>query len=179
MAFDEAINTFSPNKGASFLTFAELVIKRRTLTFLEKIHKHNLPSFDESNSDNQTSPIDVEISIHYYKEQSEQELRAHEIKIFQHKLSEFDITFNELVEQSPKHQDSKRSAKKIAKLIAEDQHLLEYLFSKKRLPIKEVLKQTDVSRKTIERMRKYLIALVIIYINTEEFIFLRDYLKGV
>ena len=51
------------------------------------------------------------------------------------------------------------------------------MYREKRLPIKELEKQVNVSRKTIERNRKYIIAISIILFG--EFDYLRDYLKGV
>jgi RNA polymerase sigma factor len=51
------------------------------------------------------------------------------------------------------------------------------LYAKKRLPIKELERHVHISRKTIERNRKYIIAIAIIL--SGEFHYLQDYIKGV
>jgi RNA polymerase sigma factor len=51
------------------------------------------------------------------------------------------------------------------------------LFSNKRLPIKQLEKMVDVSRKTIERNRKYIIAIALILAS--DYVYMKDYIKGV
>ena len=46
-----------------------------------------------------------------------------------------------------------------------------------RIPIKELDTKVDVSKKTLERNRKYIIALVLIL--SGDYVYLKDYLKGV
>ncbi|MNY74892.1 RNA polymerase sigma factor SigI [compost metagenome] len=48
------------------------------------------------------------------------------------------------------------------------------LLTKRQLPIKELLMQVQVSRKTLERNRKYLIAIALIF--NGPYPYLRDYL---
>ena len=95
---------------------------------------------------------------------------------FQENLSHYKLSFQELVEQSPKHEDARINAIKIAETIVNSQELLNYLNEKKRLPIKKLEKQVHVSRKTIERNRKYIIAICLIMIG--DYVYLQDYLKG-
>ncbi|MNI95833.1 RNA polymerase sigma factor SigI [compost metagenome] len=60
-------------------------------------------------------------------------------------------------------------------MLASDSSLMRILVSKRMLPIKELLAMTNVSRKTLERNRKYIIAIAIIY--NGPYPYLRDYLK--
>jgi len=55
--------------------------------------------------------------------------------------------------------------------------MLEYLFQKKKLPLKRLEEKVNVSRKTIERNRIYIVAMVLIL--SGDYRFLGDYLKGV
>lgn len=65
----------------------------------------------------------------------------------------------------------------IAKMLMDDDELKEILFAKKRLPVKQLEGRVKVSRKTIERNRKYIIAVAIIL--NGEFLYLKEYIKGV
>jgi RNA polymerase sigma factor len=55
--------------------------------------------------------------------------------------------------------------------------LLKWLFRKKQLPIKQLQNMAEVSRKTIERNRKYIIAVAIILAG--DYVYLKEYIKGV
>lgn len=64
----------------------------------------------------------------------------------------------------------------VAKLLVENEELKEMLFTNKRLPIKQLEKMVDVSRKTIERNRKYIIAIALIL--SSDYVYMKDYIKG-
>ncbi len=92
------------------------------------------------------------------------------------RIAEFNLKFDDLVKQSPKHEDARINAFTVAKIIAEDPIMCHYMLEKKRIPMKELEGKVDVSRKTLERNRKYIMVLVIIM--KEDFNYLKDYLKG-
>ncbi|WP_246140784.1 RNA polymerase sigma factor SigI [Bacillus marasmi] len=183
IAFNEAIEKFSPEKGKSLLSFAEVIIKRRVIDYIRKNTKENSLRFDAGGIDSQVDDdiigksIENELSIDYHRQKQEEEKRREEIFLFQSRLQAFGLSFQEIIEQAPKHADARLNAIMIAKLIHEKPELTDYLYEKKRLPIKELEKYAQTSRKTIERNRKYIIAMSIIL--SEEFYYLQDYLKGV
>jgi len=182
IAFNESIEKFSPERGKSLLSFAEVIIKRRVIDFIRKNIKENNLRLDTGTDFQSDEPIigmsiENELSIEQHNKEIEELQRREEIFLFQKKLQSFGLTFQEIIEQSPKHADARKNAMAIAKMIVDNKELLSYLQEKKRLPIKELEKTAHTSRKTIERNRKYIIAITIIL--TEEFHFLRDYIKGV
>lgn len=182
IAFNEAINKYSPDKGASLISFAEIIIKRRVIDYIRQQSRHKAISLDlqegEITYQEQASAlIDAELSIKEYLEQQDQLSRKEEILQFTVLLEEFGLTFKEIVYHSPKHADARKIAMEIAQIIAEDKDLKKQLFDTKRLPIKQLELFVSSSRKTIERNRKYIIAMTLILCG--EFIYLRDYLKGV
>jgi len=109
-------------------------------------------------------------------EGSDEELRKEEIIQFQELLTSFDLSFSDLVISSPKHADARSNAVMVAKILVDNSELKNFLFEKKRLPIKQLVKMVDVSRKTIERNRKYIIAIALIL--SSDYLYLNDYLKG-
>ncbi|WP_461610452.1 RNA polymerase sigma-I factor [Cytobacillus kochii] len=183
IAFNDAINNYNRAKGTSFVSFAEVVIKRRVIDYIRQQSKHQNLSLDasqhyEDGSNEQASAlIESEISIRGYLEIQDQQARKEEIIKFTNDLSLFGISFKEIVKCSPKHADARRTAIEIAQLIANDVMLKDMLYSTKKLPIKHMESRIKVSRKTIERNRKYIIAMTLVLCN--DFIYLKDYLKGV
>ena len=180
IAFNEAIEKFSPERGSSLLSFSEVIIKRRVIDYLRKQTKNQHISIDltysslEEESDGMV--IVNDLSFEEYKKKSDEELRKEEIIQFQELLTSFDLSFSDLVISSPKHADARSNAVMVAKILVDNSELKNFLFEKKRLPIKQLVKMVDVSRKTIERNRKYIIAIALIL--SSDYLYLNDYLKG-
>jgi RNA polymerase sigma factor len=181
IAFNEAIEKYSPERGSSLLSFAEVIIKRRVIDYIRKQTKDQHVSIDltySSFEDESAGMVIVnELSLEEYKKKSDDELRRDEIIRFQALLNSFDLSFSDLVENSPKHADARENAILVARQLVGNEELKSFLIEKKRLPIKQLEKMVNVSRKTIERNRKYIIAIALIL--SSDYVFLNDYLKGV
>ena len=167
-AFNEAINQFSPESGRSFLSFSETVIRRRLIDYLRKESRFSgqIPysAFEvEDEEDSIVNPVEIHQAIEQYEKEKTIEERQSEIVDFNRCLLEFGISFSDLVEASPKHSDSREALFKIAALLARDHTLMSVVLTKKMLPIKELLDRVDVSRKTLERNRKFIIAVALIH----------------
>lgn len=181
-AFNEAINQFSPTAGKSFLGFAETVIRRRLIDHIRKEQRfsHHIPysSFDvEDDEDNIINPVEVHQAVEHYEKQKNSEERRSEITELDRHLQHFDIRFSDLIDSSPKHADSRENLFGIGKLLADDSALMKLLIQKRMLPIKELLLKVNISRKTLERNRKYIIAIALIYKGPYPHI--REYLQPV
>lgn len=180
MAFHESIEKYSTEKGSSLLSFAELIIKRRVIDFIRKESKQQSTVKLDSNVDDEETihnKYEVEVSVEDFQKKLEQEHRKDEIIHYQSILKQFDLTFQDLVEHSPKHADARENAMKVAHTVIKNPGFKKILFEKKRLPIKDLEKKVQVSRKTIERNRKYIIAVCIIMAG--DYVFLKEYVKGV
>jgi RNA polymerase sigma factor len=181
ISFNEAIEKFSPERGSSLLSFAEVLIKRRVIDYIRKQSRNQHMSYDltsESQEDESPGTIIVnELSLDDYKKKSDEQHRKDEIIQFQQMLKTYDLSFTDLVENSPKHADARKNAIEIAKLLTDNEELKNLLIDKKRLPIKQLEQMVDVSRKTIERNRKYIIAIALIM--TGDYVYMKDYIKGV
>ncbi|MGG1680011.1 RNA polymerase sigma factor SigI [Neobacillus sp. NRS-1170] len=181
IAFNEAIEKYSPDRGSSLLSFSEVIIKRRVIDYIRKQTKNQHISIDLTNASNEEeSPGTVivnELSLDDFHKKNDDQLRKDEIIQFQSLLTTFDLNFSDLVENSPKHADARKNAIQAAKMLIENQEMKDLLFEKKRLPIKQLEKMVNVSRKTIERNRKYIIAIALIL--SSDYVYLQDYLKGV
>ncbi|MGZ4161455.1 MAG: RNA polymerase sigma factor SigI [Neobacillus sp.] len=181
IAFNEAIEKYSPERGSSLLSFSEVLIKRRVIDYIRKQTKFQYISLDITGANyEEESPGNVivnELSLDYYHKKTDEQLRKEEIIHFQNLLKTFDLSFSDLVENSPKHADARKNAIVAAKMLVENQELKDLLFEKKRLPIKQLEQMVNVSRKTIERNRKYIIAIALIL--SSDYVYMKDYIKGV
>lgn len=179
-AFNEAINQFAMGAGRSFLSFAETVIRRRLIDYVRKEQRFQgqIPysSFEvEDEEENVMNPVEVHQAIEQYENQRTVEERRSEILELDRVLGEFDIRFSDLVGASPKHVDSRIALLEIGRVLACDHQMMRILLGKRMLPIKELLECVHVSRKTLERNRKYIIAVALIY--NGPFPHLRDYVQ--
>ncbi|GAB6571905.1 RNA polymerase sigma factor SigI [Bacillus cereus] len=161
-AFNKAIEQYSYKKGNSFLAFAELLIKRDVIDYIRKKSKHNPVFLKESHTE--------------YMKEIENSNRKEEILHFHRVLTEFKISFSELAKESPKHRDTRDHVLEIVKTIIQEEEMMEELFRKKKLPLKQIEPRVRVSRKTLERHRKYIIAMCIIFANN--YIYILDYIRG-
>ncbi|MBN8237241.1 RNA polymerase sigma factor SigI [Halobacillus kuroshimensis] len=180
LAFNEAIQSYSSNKGSSFLSFARLVIKRKVIDYIRNEQKRPpVTSLDEDFHEEEQMENPLEISAARERHQLETEAwhRREEILEFQQELERYRLSFEELIEVSPKHRDARESAVQVARLVYDDHDLRAQVLEKGRLPIKDLVDRVDVSKKTLERNRKFIIALVLIFKG--DYIYLKDYLKGV
>ncbi len=179
-AFNEAINQYEKSQGSKFLTFADMVIRRRVIDYIRKESRQAKAVYLEQadiddEAQQEESYIEQQAAIDYYEDQRQIQERTEQIEGYKQLLNEFGITFNILSKHCPKHIDARDHAKHVARILVEDEWLSQHLQEKKQLPIKELLQFVSCSRKTIERNRKYIIAVALIYIG--EFYALQPYIE--
>ncbi|MGP4076520.1 RNA polymerase sigma-I factor [Halobacillus sp. K22] len=179
-AFNEAIQAYSCDKGSSFLSFARLVIKRKVIDHIRNERKNpQAVSLDELNHEEEQMENPSEVAAARERHQMEKEAwyRREEIHEFKEQLKKYDLSLDDLVDASPKHKDARDSAVQTARIVYHHKALREQVLHKGRLPMKELVREVDVSKKTLERNRKFIIALVLIFDG--DYVYLNDYLKGV
>lgn len=150
LAFDNAIDTF---KEGNFESYSKLVIKNRLIDFFRKNSRNEIPIEDNIIENYTQYTLDIDEKLD----------RAAQILIFKDLLSGFKIAMEDLTKKSPKHQDTREKLMSLAADIAKNVEIVNVILKQKILPIKEIMSLFDVSRKTLEEWRKYLIALIIIF----------------
>jgi len=168
IAFNEAIDKYSPGKKTFFPSFAGQIIKRRLIDLVRSSAKYkpeiiteNIPEYAAENT----------------KDLEQQGDLAEDIAWFEQSLADFDISMEDLVRETPKHKDTRCKAIAMARQIAGDPALLARLKQRKKLPFKSLLFQFRCNPKTIQRHRKYIIAVCIAISGSS--IYLRDYVLRV
>lgn len=176
MAFSEAIKAYNPEKS-NFLTFASNVIRRRLIDYYRKENKHrkNVPLNACQEDEEYESDYSINKSIDNYSKQEVSEYRRLEIEELKEELFKWGISFYELVSASPKHLKTRKLYSRVIKLLISEKDLLHSLKTKKQLPVNKIAKNLKVSRKKIERGRKYIITVVLIITGNYQYI--RDYVN--
>lgn len=176
-AFYEAINYYSLEKGKSFLAFARLIIHRKTIDYIRKQSKHTkVSSLDDLVNDQEKmeSPFEIVATSRAFQLEQDTWHRKQEINHFCEQLLAYKFSLQELIQVAPKHKDARRSAMEIGYLLYNDDSLKWYVRQKKQLPMKLLAQKVRVSKKTLERNRKYILAIFIILDN--DFLYLSEYI---
>lgn len=184
IALNEAVTNFSSERGRSFFTFAETVIRRRLIDYFRRqgVRAPEIPVSSFSNEDddgehvpNPVSLAEARMACEAIAMRDDASNRCEEIERYSLALETYRIRFSDLIHESPKHADARRRAIEAAKLVAGVPNLRSHLVTRRELPLKELEKLVSVSRKTLERQRRYIIALAVIII--EDFRYLREYVR--
>lgn len=178
LGFNEAMLHYSSERGCSFFSFANIVIKRKVIDYIRaKQRVLATVSLDEvHDEENMENPCEIAAAKQFYYDQQEAWYRREEIQDFSEKLAGFKMTLTELIFISPKHKDARDSSVRIARILMDVPSLRAFVKRRKMLPIKELLNYVTVSKKTLERNRKFILATFIIL--NEEYLYLNEYLKG-
>ncbi|WP_241674594.1 RNA polymerase sigma factor SigI [Paenibacillus luteus] len=179
LAFNEAINQFDSDAGKSFIGFSETVIRRRLIDYVRKEQRHaKVVPYSMFDSEDEEQPhynsVETRQALSAFELKRTEDERRLEIGELNQELIRVGISFTELVEHSPKHADSRRLLIGIAQTLVSEAGLMDSLRETNKLAVKELTEMCGVSRKTIERNRKYIIAIAIIISGT--YPFMHDYL---
>lgn len=176
MAFNEAIDSYDPERGASFLGFAEAVIRRRLIDHFRqgRARRREVPlSALLDGEDAEAVPAAGMEAVSLvaaqlaraewaHRDQEDRLERRDEVVRYGELLAVYGISLAELVRISPRHEDARRRAIEAARALASRPELVESLKRRGELPLKELATLVGMSRKTLERQRKYIIAVALI-----------------
>jgi RNA polymerase sigma factor len=182
IAFHEAINGYSKTRG-SFINYASMLIRNRIIDFWRKNDRHNkVISLDTPANEDDSSMQDY---IPGDEKQEEnlviREATKEEIMELSQQMQEFGVSLTDVADSSPKQERTLEACKKVVLYARDNKEIMEEFLRTKRLPLKRLTDETNVPRKTIERHRKYVVALMLIYSNGYEIIrgHLAEVMKGV
>lgn len=155
LAFNEAVNKYSIERGP-FLPFAKLVIVSRLNNYLKKESKNINISLEYLNEQG------IQISDTFNKIE-DKDILLKEICALKKEINMFGFNLDDLAKESPKHRDTKENALSLSKKVSEDKVLTDFMYLKKRLPIKQISIKYLVSEKIIKGSKKFIITGIIIF----------------
>ncbi len=173
MAFYESIKSYDISKG-SFFSYAQRVIKFRLIDYYRKnktlLNEKSIEE-DKENKDK----FFLNQSIENYEKQDISYLRKLEIESLIGELSQYNITFKDLIKVSPKWKSTRKQYNEIINYIIKNREIIEEICLNNKIPIAKIQKNTNIPRKTIERSRKYIISVLIILLGDYQYI--REYIN--
>ena len=174
-AFHEAVMSYDRSRGA-FLPLAGLSIKNRLIDFRRRERRHaEVGSLDERRptaGDGDDRPL-VETLVAEKDEISERETRLAsraEIAEYASQLRDFGITLYDVARSCPRQQRTLDACGRALAHARSNPALLERLLATKKLPLADLVRGSGAERKTLERHRTYLVALLLAYTNGFEII---------
>lgn len=182
IAFNEAIDGFDPARGGSFLGFAETVIRRRLIDHIRRDRRFaaetpwsGLVREDEEGDAWDAVEARAALGAHAGVEAVE---RRDEIERYRRRLAEFGLALWQLPDICPRHADARQAAIAVARLVAQERAYAEHLLRTRTLPLAELERdpRVGVSRKTLERQRRFIVAVALILMG--DFPELRRFIPG-
>lgn len=167
LAFVHSIKQYDSNRGA-FLTYVALNIRSRLIDAYrrnKRLTEQVIPLFREQNEEGAQQSPEVAASLSRYSMEREQAALAEEIQLFGAELQRFDIQFDELVSISPKQLRSRNQCLELARKVAGDHGMRSDFLKGARLPQTALAKAFGLSVKTVEKHRKYIVALILLLLG--------------
>ena len=172
LAFYEAILSYQRLRGA-FLSYAARSIRSRLIDHYrrEKRH-HGVLSLHSPQHDTEdlllldTIEDERDLIDHF----TVREATAKEIAEFSAALARLGLSFSGVAESCPRQERTLRACQRVLACARRRPELIDRFERTGRLPIRELAQESGVERKTIERHRSYLAALLLAFTNGYEFL---------
>lgn len=126
LGFHEAIERYDNEKG-HFLSFAKLVIGSRIKNYLKGENKHNHSSLDEL--------VDkgLDFRDEYFDPKEDNSMLLEEITALKNEISSFGFTLEDLVNEAPKQQATRKNAINLSEEISKDEEFLSFMYFKEKI----------------------------------------------
>ncbi len=175
IAFNSAIATFDPARKVPFSSYCKIVIVNRLKDYARSKSKdlRALPL----DCENLNICLEGQAAKENFHQTTIEYERREEMERLEGILAEYSIDFGALADVSPKHRDSRKTLLQVARQLAHNKELWNFLVKRKQLPLNELEEVCGIKRKTLERGRKFIIASAIIMANLDQFIHLSSYVN--
>lgn len=171
IAFHEAIRGYEKSRGA-FLSYASMLIRSRLTDYQRKEARHlGHLSLDEESGDEggtlletlaeKSDPIEESIGLEATRQEIEELIGV---------MAQFGVSFSDVADNSPKQERTLEACRSAIQYAAENTQLLDELLKTKKLPMAQLVLGSGAERKTLERHRKYILAMLLIQTNGYEII---------
>ncbi|MDP4115814.1 MAG: RNA polymerase subunit sigma [Bacteroidota bacterium] len=165
-AFNEAIEHYDLDRRGNFYKYSHIMINHRIIDYLRRMKRNDktlLLSSIEYNEYLEQKYLVSNAQYHYEAVELKED-----ILILQRNLTEFGITWDDLIENSPKHKDTRCLCIRIAKEILEDEDLYGKLLKTRKIPRSELVNRLKVHRRTIENHRIFIIVICLVLKSNQD-----------
>ena len=163
LTFMRCIKLYENDRG-NFISFAAACIRNRLIDESRKQLKYSrniTPLFNDE--DEKAFQIATDrASIEAYSLEQERESLVFEIEAFSESLQAYGISFQELPKICPKHDAARRRCVDLARYVAANEGMRVSLLKSRRLAQSSLARQFNLSEKTVEKHRKYIVTIVLL-----------------
>ena len=171
IAFYEAIMGYEKERG-SFMSYASMLIRSRIIDHKRKETKHEgqLSIYAEEGEEGRLIMDELSDERDHIDEHIGLEATKQEIEELTRVLARAGVTFSDVADNCPRQQRTFSACMRAIRCGADDGELLDEIERTCRLPLKRISELSGVERKTIERHRRYIIAMLLIHTNGYEIV---------
>lgn len=172
MAFYEAIMGYEKERG-SFLAYAAMLIRSRIIDYQRKEVRHqgHISLYEENGDKDDRTLLDtLADECDHFEETATREATRQEIEELGSVMAEFGVSFADVADNCPKQDRTMDACAKAIRYAGANTALLDELLKSKKLPMSQLVSGSGVERKTLERHRKYILAMLLIHTNGYEII---------
>ena len=168
LGFYEAIRSYSRLRGA-FLKYAATNIKHRLIDWYRR-EKRNRGQISLNTADeDQNELIDTVADTHdEFEERGVRDATRQEIAELAAQMEEFGVSMSDIADNSPKQGRTLAACQKTIQYARQHPDVLTEFLRTKRVPLAKLAEGAGVERKTLERHRQYLVAVLLICTNGYE-----------
>ncbi len=149
-AFYQAVKGYDSIKG-EFWPFVSVIVRRRLTDWIRDKYRHD-----------REEPEEIPETIPDHENWPGKYTIKDEIDAMQKELESFGFSFFDLTESSPKAQKSRKKCAAVIAVLIKQEEVFQALENTKTLPMKELIRQSGISGKVIEKHRRYIIAAALI-----------------
>lgn len=172
-AFYEALTKYQVGKGA-FFQYASIVIRSRLIDFGRRERHHGgVVSLDEPMMEGENALTLADKMTDHRDAYEELEIRSatkKEIEEFREQLNTFGLSLSDIADSCPRQERTFSFCMQALDYARKNPNLIQKMIETRKLPIMELANGAHVSRKTLERHRRYMMAILLAYTNGFEII---------
>ncbi len=170
-AFYETMTVYNPDRGA-FLPLASAGIRNRLIDYFRREQKYSGQlSLDEPvDEDGDTLLEKTDSGVDEISDYTDLAGAQEEIKKFSADLALFGLTLTDVADSCPRQERTLDACMKVLDYAKKHPQLLEQMIRSCKLPLSQLALGSGVEKKTLERHRKYLVAILLAFTNGFEII---------
>lgn len=161
MTFANCIKMYQVEKG-SFLAFVFTAIRNRLIDDYRSEQRFtaiHLPYIEENAASNEW---EEKLSVANYQDQQQKVTLQYEIQELSEILSTWNTSFTELSKICPKQKRTRSRCEYVVTALIENKEWKKQLIEKHRMPTKDIFSRYGISKKFLEKYKKYIVVLCII-----------------
>ena len=168
LAFYESIRSYSRLRG-SFLRFASMQIKNRLIDYYRKEKRNRGRISLNAVTEDTPELLETLPDTHdAYEELEVRDATRQEIRELSLQMETFGVSMTDIADNSPKQHRTLEICQDAISYARSHPDILEDFLRTKRVPLAKLAEGAGVERKTLERHRRYLVAVLLICTNGYE-----------